>query len=244
MKKLQLEALSLEVPELSPEVCKRLLGGNYGELVDGGEIEEIYCYPDETLKEHQENQKQEGEQERHEQQQDEDSDKEQQGEKDTPEENPNKDTSTSNHLEGFPTNFSTQVGSLCVYTSFAAVATFLGQSNVNSGNYVMSYMGYANTTLPDAMGGVHGEHLGGFIQSVFDAPPISDPANAIDNEHAVLAYIIDSNDASSGHEVVIIGYEERDGVCYYQYWDPETGGTDEHEVSHFHDMYEIFGVKT
>ncbi|MDR1225501.1 MAG: hypothetical protein LBK47_01200 [Prevotellaceae bacterium] len=48
MKKLQLEALSLEVPELSPEMCKRLMGGNYGEI-NGGEIEEVYCYGERSM---------------------------------------------------------------------------------------------------------------------------------------------------------------------------------------------------
>jgi hypothetical protein len=42
MKKLQLEALNLEVPKLSPEMCKRLLGGGYGE-VNGGELDPVVC---------------------------------------------------------------------------------------------------------------------------------------------------------------------------------------------------------
>lgn len=141
-------------------------------------------------------------------------------------------------VKNLPDHIETQVGPMCVFYALQYVADFLGL-NLDANTLINQYgqkFGYTLTGVP-------GENLRDFVDDNFNISDVDNATEckeALDKGHVVLSTIMEN--ATDGHQVVIIGYDNETGQFLYA--DTQTGNVEQLGFNSFNwdYTYEIIGA--
>jgi hypothetical protein len=153
-------------------------------------------------------------------------------------------TSTADHSlpnkNNLPKNGTTdtQVGYMCVFKTMEWISIYYDKL-VSTGTSLLYYCTTYNLTLQDVVtkDGVALGNLESLVSHYFNMSATTDIQESIDSGYPLMATFVNG---SSGHEVMITGYNNDETI---EYFDPETGYYSTTASGNFSYIYKITGVK-